>query len=40
MKEELAEKIINTFPDMFIQEGRGPERKGTMISNIAVMFYQ
>jgi len=35
MKEELAKKIINTFPDMFFQEGRGPDRKGTMISNIA-----
>lgn len=35
MKQELAEKILNTFPDMFIQEGRGPDRKTTMISNIA-----
>ena len=32
MKKELEEKITTAFPDMFIREGRGPNR-GTMIGN-------
>ena len=34
MKQELVDKLIETYPDMFIEEGRGPNRKNTMISNI------
>jgi len=34
MKEELAEKLLNKFPDMFTQPSRG-KRKNSLISNIA-----
>jgi hypothetical protein len=33
MKQELEDKIIHSYADIFYEEGRGPNRKSTLIGN-------